>query len=182
MSYVFVLTFDSETETTIRKIWRQISEKGYPSAQDATGYRPHISLGVYDTAAFDIPACRDTVRAYARSVNAFSIQISHIGAFVTIQNVVFLGVAPTAELLKRHRDILALCHHHSSALLPYYLPDHWTPHITLSFDITPEQSLGVMTLGWEMPLPLHGKVQGVQLIELDAADVHHHFGYDFIAS
>ncbi|RUA16368.1 MAG: hypothetical protein DSY55_04250 [Clostridia bacterium] len=182
MSYVFVLTFDPETERTIREIWQRISEKGYPSALDADGYRPHITLGVYDTTSFDLSTCRYAVRAYARSVKPFPIQIPHIGAFVDVRNVVFLGVTPSRELLKRHRDILKLCRHHASVLSPYYLPDRWTPHITLSFDLTQDQSLGVLSLGWEMALPIHGEVRSVQLIELDAAGAHNHLDYDFMAS
>lgn len=179
MTYVFILTFDPTTEATIRNIWRSIKEKGYPSALEADGYRPHISLGVYDAESFDVSACNDAITAYTRRKRPFPVQISHLGAFVSMGNVAFLGVTPSQDLLNRHRDLLTLCHHHSSNLRPYYLPDHWTPHITLGFDLSREQTLGILSLGWEMGLPIHGEVQAVQIVELATTGARHLFGCDF---
>jgi len=182
MVYVFVLTFDPETEATIHAIWQRVSQKGYPSALEAEGYRPHISLGVYDAESFDIPACYDLIAAYARRTRPFPIQISHLGVFVNMRNVVFLGVTPSRDLLTRHKDLTALCRHHLSGLHPYYFPDEWTPHITLGFDLSHEQTLGILSLGWEMGLPISGEVQAVQIVELAAAGARNLFGHDFTGS
>ncbi len=99
MAYVFELTFDPDTEASIRALWQRISDAGIPSSLNARGYRPHVSLAAYDAAPFAVEVCIRRLRAYARHVQRFSINFSHVGMFVSGGNVVFLGVAPTEALL-----------------------------------------------------------------------------------
>ena len=166
MSYVFELTFDSATETAIRAIWQRIADAGLPSSLDAAGYRPHISVGVYDVDRFDVDACYQRAAAYARTVSPFPLHLSHVGVFVNWENVVFLGVTPTAALLARHQEVLGLCRGQQEHLRHYYAPGLWTPHVTLSFNLTRAQARAILASAWEMGLPLSGVVQALHLVEV----------------
>ena len=166
MSYVFELTLDPDAEAAIRAIWQRISDAGHPSSLDAQGYRPHISLAVYDTDHFDAHACYQNVAAYARRTTSFPIHLSHLGIFVHWGNVVFLGVTPSEMLLARQQEVLALCRSQQEYLRPYYVPGLWTPHVTLSFQLTRQQTLEIAQMGWEMALPFSGQVQALHLIEV----------------
>ena len=169
MAYVFELTFDPATEATIRAIWQRVADAGLPSSIDAAGYRPHISLAVYDVGQFDADACYRKAAAYARKTAPIPIQLSHLGVFVSWENVVFLGVTPTAELLARHQAVLDLCRSQDDALRTYYAPGLWTPHVTLSFNLTPEQAQGILSTVWDEELPIRGMMRALHLVEVTSA-------------
>ena len=166
MSYVFELTFDPATETAIRTIWQRISDAGHPSSLHAQGYRPHISLAVYDSDVFDIDACYKRAEAYAREARPFPVRLSHLGVFIEFENVVFLGVTPSEALLDHHRNVLQLCEEEHEQLRAFYAPGWWTPHVTLGFDLTRQQALDILAMGWEMSLPDSGWLRALHLVEL----------------
>ena len=166
MAYVFELTFDPETAATIRAIWRRISDAGLPSSLDAAGYRPHISLAVCDAERFDADACYQKTAAYARTIAPFPVRLSHVGVFVNRENVVFLGVTPSVALLARHQETLDLCLDQQCFLRQYYAPGLWTPHVSLSFDLTRKQAEDILAMGWDMGLPLWGQIQALHLVEV----------------
>ncbi len=166
MSYVIELLFNPEAEDAIRDLWQRIADAGYPSSQDADGYRPHLTLAVSDAPAFDVNACRAHLADVVRSWRPFPILLNHLGLFRTIENVVFLGVAPSQALLGLHRATFGLCQRVATAWRAYYAPNHWTPHVTLAFDLTPEQALGILALAWDMALPVHAHAHALQLVEI----------------
>ncbi len=166
MSYVFEFTFDPATEAVVRAIWRRIARAGLPSSLDADGYRPHISLAVYDAEQFDSDGCRRRALAYARNVAPFPIRLSHLGVFSSWENVVFLGVTPTLTLLRRQQETLDLCQAQRAFLRSYYAPGLWTPHVSLAFDLTPEQAKAILALAWETSLPISGMVRALHLVEV----------------
>ncbi len=166
MAYVFELIFDPETEAAIRAIWRRFSDANLPSSLDAAGYRPHISLAVYDADHFDADACYQKTVVYAREISSFSVHLSHVGLFVNWENVVFLGVTPSMALLARHREALELCRDLRKSMRTYYAPGLWTPHVTLSFNLTREQTERILAMSWDMGLPLLGRIQALHLVEV----------------
>jgi len=166
MSYVFELTFDPDTESVIRTIWQRIADAGLPSSLDAAGYRPHISLAVYDVGQFDADSCYQKVAFYARTASPFPVHLSHVGVFVNWENVVFLGVTPTEMLLARHQEVLDLCRGQREHLRHYYAPGLWTPHVTLSFNLTQAQARAILANAWGMELPLSGTVRALHLVEV----------------
>ena len=175
MSYVIELLFDLKAEIAIRDLWQRIAEAGYPSPLDADGYRPHLTLAVSDAPAFDVDECRAHLADFARSWRPFPIQLNHLGLFQTIENVVFLGVIPSRELLALHRTTFDLCQHLERGWRKYYAPDRWTPHVTLAFDLTPQQALGILSLAWDIALPVQAQARALQLVEVGPADAHDHF-------
>jgi len=169
MPYVIELLFDPQTETVIRGLWQRIRDAGHPSSLDADGYRSHLTLAVSDAAAFDVAGCRAQLTDFARTWSPFPIQLNHLGLFQTMNNVVFLGVAPSAPLLALHREVFGLCQAWTTGWRDYYAPDHWTPHVTLGFDLTPSQALGILSLAWEMSLPIHAHARALQLVHVTSA-------------
>ena len=170
MSFVIELLFDPEGEAAIREVWQRIADAGYPSSQDARGYRPHLTLAVSDATEFDVAGCHPQLLDFARRWRPFPILLNHLGLFQTIDNVVFLGVVPSNNLLALHRASFELCQRLDRGWRGYYAPDKWTPHVTLSFNLTPEQALGILTLAWDMPLPIHARAHALQLVEVTPHD------------
>ena len=166
MSYVLELTFDTHTEAAIRNLWRRISDAGYPSSLDASAYRPHISLAVYDANFFDGETCFRRLADYAARIQPFTVRLSHVGLFTTLENVVFLGVSPTETLLARHREMLGVCQEQRRHLREYYAPGLWTPHVTLAFNLSASQASGILKMAWDIPLPISGRAQAVHLVNV----------------
>ena len=170
MSYVIELLFNPEAEAAIRDLWRRIADAGYPSSQDADGYCPHLTLAVSDAPAFDVAGCQARLAGFARGWDPFPIQLNHLGLFQTIENVVFLGVVPSQTLLDLHQAAFGLCQRLATDWRGYYAPSQWTPHVTLAFDLTPEQALGILALAWDMSLPIQAHARALQLVEVTPND------------
>ncbi len=166
MAHVFELTFDPATEAIVRGVWQRIADAGLPSSLDAPGYRPHISLAVYDIEQFDVDICQQRAQAFARGVSPFTIRLSHLGVFTSWEHVVFLGVAPSTTLLTCHQEVLDLCHILQPTLREYYAPGQWTPHVTLAFDLHEEQAQQVLATVREIELPISGMIQALHLVEV----------------
>ncbi len=174
MSFVLELLFDPQAEALIRGLWQRISDAGYPSSRDADGYRPHLTLAVSDAPLFDVDGCRARLAELAQSWHAFPIQLNHLGLFQSMENVVFLGVVPSQNLLDLHRAAFGLCQRQATDWRGYYAPDRWTPHVTLAFDLTPEQALGILALAWDMPLPIRAHAHALLLVEVTPTHVREH--------
>jgi len=165
-SYVLELLFDPDSETTIRNIWRRISEADLPSSLDAEGYRPHLTLAVSDAIRLDIDRCQERLTQFARAQSSFPITLNHLGLFQTRDNVVFLGVVPSQNLLNLHRVAFGLCQQFTGGWRDYYAPDHWTPHVTLAFNLTPMQAVDILKMAWEIALPIQARAYALQIVEL----------------
>ena len=75
------------------------------------GYRPHISLAVYDGEAIDVENLRQNLIAYANSTQPFELVLSNLGLFPTEEGVIFLGVTVTQKLMKIHANFIILSNH-----------------------------------------------------------------------
>jgi len=105
--------------------------------------------------------------------------LSHLGVFVNWENVVFLGVTPTATLLARHKEMLDLCSGQRQHLRRYYAPGLWTPHVTLSFDLTRQQAEQILGMAWEMGIPISGVVQALHLVQVTSHEARDIFTCEF---
>ncbi len=180
MPYIIEILFDTPAETNIQAIWQHLTQAGLPSSLDAEGYRPHLTLVVFDTpkSEFDMERCHLRMKRLASQTAPFPMTITHFGLFPTsteFENVVFLGIAPTQALLGFHRATSTLCQQEIREVRPLYLPDAWTPHITLGFNLTPAQAQGILGLAWEIPLPFTAHAQAVQLVEVTQERSQEHF-------
>lgn len=92
---------------------------------------PHLSYHVAET--YPLVQVESLLAQFARAQAPFPIRTTGLGLFTGAQPVVFLPVVRTPVLARFH---LALWE--ALAALPepgrsYYHPDHWVPHITLTY-------------------------------------------------
>jgi 2'-5' RNA ligase len=100
-----------------------------PITASSPHVHPHVSIAV---AADGEP---DTVRDALLGVATAGlppVRLSSVGAFVTPEAVVFLGVTPTAALLELNRRVHARLDSARVAAWPLYRPGTWVPHCTLA--------------------------------------------------
>lgn len=166
MAYVFELTFDPITEAAVRQFWLQLHEKALPSSLQEQGYRPHISLAVYDDHLNDLSHCQQMLAQLAARTPPFAFKLSHLGFFVPGTNVAFIGVAPSLPLINVQQQLIDMYATCFSQLRPYYWPGKWTPHVTLALGANSEVASGILQLCWEMPLPIIGEAQAFHVVEL----------------
>jgi len=169
MSYAIELYFDTHTETAVRQIWQAIAGTGCKSAMLEAGYRPHISLAVYDRDTLDLASLQQTLLAYARALPPFALTFATVSSFPTSEGVIFLGVTVTQKLLAMHAHFHRVFARYAEACRPYYKVGHWVPHCTLSFGVSAGESAQILPLCWRTPFPLSGQVQEIGLANVSPA-------------
>jgi len=110
---------------------------------------PHVSVAVTADAAPS--TVRDALVGVA-TAGLPDVRLSSVGAFVTFEEVVFLGVTPTPLLLELNRRVHARLDAAKIASWPLYRPGTWVPHCTLAMRPT-DLSVAVTALrGADLPI------------------------------
>lgn len=131
MSYAVLLYFDSETETKLKALKDNLIFPGTNPTHLAA--RPHISLAGFEKA--DPAALTESLWEIAGRTPALSVYLSAVGAFPTDEGVVFIVPTVTTALLSLHHTLHRLLLGLKIACHPYYLPDTWVPHTTVTMNI-----------------------------------------------
>ncbi len=166
MPFAVELYFDPASEATIRRIWQAIAQAGLKSPMLEAGYRPHVSLAVYDGDTLDVNSLIQELAAYALTIAPFSLTLSSIGLFPTAEGVLFFGVTVTKDLLELHTGFHRAFARYADRLRPYYAAGKWVPHCTLSFGVSVEESVTILPICWQTPLPIQGQVEEIGLGEV----------------
>ena len=159
------LYLDLETDAAIRRLWQGIEDAGLPSIMPNLGYRPHISLAVCET--MDVAEMRKILPPLLSVTPAIPLIFSYLGVFSKSDGVVYLGVTASRGLLEFHEKIWQIMAAHTSGHSEYYSPGVWVPHITINYDLTPEQVGRVVTTVLKLPIPLTGVA--TELVVTDVA-------------
>ena len=164
--YVIEAFFDPATDAAIRTVWRALGERGIASPGDDPVARPHLTLGVYG--ALDPVNAAAPLAALAAGP-VIPLTFASLGLFPPSvrETVVFAAPIVTAELLALHlrvRSLLAEC---ASDPAPYFAPDQFVPHCTLTQDCPPTRIAEVLDICQGLPLPLTGQIAAVGLVATD---------------
>ena len=163
MPYAIHLFFDSSTEKVIKSAWKQLADTSIAPYMHQSGNRPHFTLAIYQS--LDLKQAEERINIIASAQNPLSVDFAYIGFFPTIPGTIFLGSTVTNDLLGLHAQV-----HESMTQIglnpdPYYLPGRWMPHCTLALEIEPELTIKVLRVGLHIPLPIHGRIIEVGIIE-----------------
>ena len=128
--YAIVAHFDSETESTIKEVWSDLSDHSISKyAEEIPDRRPHITLASYKNLDLDkfIPVFNDYYQSQSRIPLTFNV----LGTFFN-SSTLFLTPTPSLKLLNFHSE-----HHHNFEMFndnpnSLYLPDRWIPHCTIA--------------------------------------------------
>jgi len=122
---------------------------------------PHVSVAV----AAEAPpaAVRDALLGVA-TAGLPPLQLSSVGAFVTPEAVVFLGVTPTVLLLELNRRVHARLDAAKLAVWPLYRPGIWVPHCTLA--MRPADLTAALSALRAAALPIEASPVALRIVEV----------------
>jgi 2'-5' RNA ligase len=122
---------------------------------------PHVSVAVAAEAAPEV--LRDALLGVA-TAGLPPLTLSSVGAFVTPEAVVFLGVTPTAMLLELNRRVHARLDAAKVAVWPLYRPGIWVPHCTLA--MRPGDLTAALSALRAASLPIEGVPVALRIVEV----------------
>ncbi len=158
----FNLTFDPTTEQTIQALWSHLANAGI-TEQSVSGYRPHITLAVYDVENIDVYEA--ILVPIASALGPFPVLLESLGIFPQ-QGVIFLAPRMSHTLFTLHRTTVQAFMSMNETDRPslvsdYHLPDRWTPHATLAKQLALTHILKGLEVCLHHWAPLHGHAIGM---------------------
>lgn len=163
MSVAVAMYLDPEAEARIKGIWRELAEKHVSSHMLDSGWRPHISLAVFDH--LDIEDARNRLASFAAGIPPFPITLSSVGRFSGENDVLFLSPLMSEELLRVHRDFHRLFECHRDAEWEYYLEHRWVPHCTLAERLPNDSIPKAVEIGRGISLPIEARIIEMAIVE-----------------
>ncbi|MEW2141850.1 2'-5' RNA ligase family protein [Micromonospora vinacea] len=155
------LYLDPDATRRIRVLWDALEAEGVQSMRSLLEqrHRPHVSLMV--APRFDREQVAEALQGIVVAA-PLRLDFQHAGQFVG--RVLWLGPAPTPELLAHHR----LVHERLAAagipLAEHYRPGRWVPHCTLSMRV-PNSLMAAAVRRCLEVLPLAATVVGAALTD-----------------
>lgn len=172
-----VLTFDLQTQARLEQVINRLEEQGHTPFPEGMRVPPHITL-----ATFTFPAGEtDTqnvssagalpsefsaqLASLARRTVPIDISLESLGAFGSMQGVIFLAPVVTRQLQILHHQVQRLLKHFGATRHPYYLPDHWVPHVTVAVEQPPEAFPIVFRVCQQIQAFLTGRAENLLLVD-----------------
>jgi 2'-5' RNA ligase len=123
---------DERSSRRIRVLWDQLEELGVQSLRTPHDgrHRPHVTLAV--ARALD-PGRVAEVLEPIKVAEPLRLNFQFAGVFVG--RVLFLGPAPTPELVRHQARVWGLLDAAGVESLPLYAPGQWVPHSTVSMRV-----------------------------------------------
>jgi 2'-5' RNA ligase len=160
MAFAVSLLFDPETAAAISARWDLLAATGVSRSMLDLGYKPHVTLAVYDELIVDrMIAALDGVFEH---VDQLAVTLTDVTTFGSGSGVCYAALAPSPELMRLHATILGAI---GEGCRPHYKAGSWTPHCTLATDI-PDADMGnvkaILDRDWR---PLVGQFETAELVE-----------------
>lgn len=160
MAFAVSLLFDPETSDAISGRWKRLADAGLSNSMLDLGYRPHVTLAVYDELAADAAiAALDRVFDNASQL---AVTLTAFSTFGAGSGVCYAALAPSADLVRSHTTIVAAI---GETCRPHYQTRNWTPHCTLATGMTDAemgQARDLLEREWR---PLSGMFEAADLVE-----------------
>src|SRR5262247_1479199 len=97
MPYAIELALDPESATVGRRVWRELAGAGI-EYMEASGARPHVSLGIWES--LDRDRAEAELTRFAAETSPVRVAFASVGLFPRV--AVFLAPTVTADLLELH--------------------------------------------------------------------------------
>jgi 2'-5' RNA ligase len=152
MSRGVVLWLDVTASAKVRRIWNELAERGIPSHATHTHrlHEPHVSLVVAED--FPVDVTLEAVGNVPR--RAVPFRIESVGIFPDAKTL-FLACVPNGALLEEQRRVHDAVIGLARDPWPWFKPDGWVPHITVSMSLTPGQLAEALPIAMQA-LPISG--------------------------
>lgn len=159
MPLAVTLCLDDQSAARAASLCQRLAQAGLPDELTRLGYRPHVTLAIYD-AEEDAPL-RERLERYAAQSTPIEVAFTSIGVFPAAQHAAFLAPASSLPLANAHARLLAELGIEPRA---QHRPGAWTPHCTLVStldDATLPAALSVLRRDWT---PLNATLDRLQLV------------------
>ena len=166
MAIAVSLWFDSDLETRVRELWRELAATGVESSLYNGKYRPHITLGIWSIAS--VEELEADLRAWVVDQRRFEVEFRSVGLFPEGNGLACLQPLVTAPLLALQREAHSLASRLGATASPYFEPGSWVPHCTMAWEVSRERILEVADFLLRTPLPLKGNIAAIGVIETPA--------------
>ncbi|MET7672896.1 2'-5' RNA ligase family protein [Micromonospora luteifusca] len=162
------LYLDPDATRRIRVLWEALEVEGVQSMRSLweQRHRPHVSLAV--APRFNPEQVAEALRGMVVAA-PLGLDFQHAGQFVG--RVLWLGPAPTPELLTHQRMVYERLTAAGIGLAEHYQPGRWVPHCTLSMRV-PNALMAAAVRRCLEVLPLTATVVGAALTD-HARDIAH---------
>ena len=159
---------DSEASRRVRTLWDALESAGVPTLRGLTHarHRPHISLAVADRLD---PVAVETALAGFPAAPPLPVRLDYTGQFVG--RVLWLGPAPTAELLAHHAAVHTRLAAAGIEIDPLYRPGAWVPHCTVSMRVPRPLITEAVRLCLEV-LPIPATLAGAAVADHNRGEYH----------
>jgi hypothetical protein len=163
MPFAVEFFFDPETDARIQGIWRDVGEQA--AVAPMTG-RPHLTVAIWD--ALDLDTARSWLASYATQLPPFEIGFASVGFFANAPAVAFLAPIVTRHLLDVQASLCDSFQGGAGENWSYTRPGRWVPHCTFAMGLDDVAFPRVMDCSRHIPLPLHGTVSAIGIVEFPA--------------
>jgi 2'-5' RNA ligase len=127
LPYAITLRLDAPGARRIERLWEELARRGISDSMPRLGYRPHVTLGVYDTVAPD--AAVPLLHEFAARCLPLAADFIGLRSFPGAAPVLWAAPAASPDLAAAH----ALLHEMLGAdCREHYRPGSWIPHCTLA--------------------------------------------------
>ena len=160
------LWFNEPLESEIRNLWSDLAAAGISDGLHAGPYRPHLTLGVWDS--LDPGPLAGVLREALKTEIGPEVRFEAIGVFPGKHGVVYLtpGVTDALSLIRNRVKAAAL---ELGGRPATWLPSGpWFPHCTLAWELTAAQLLDAVRRLLPVELPLTGRAVALGIVDTPA--------------
>ena len=143
-------------DAQVQALWDELAAEHDLQGIRVTPY-PHFSWQIAQD--YDFERLEEIIRSLARAAPSLTVRTTGLALFTGLRPVIYVPVVKDAALLELHAQIWNRAQSASQGLSPYYAPDAWMPHISLSYeDISPDnigsviERLAFRSFNWEMTI------------------------------
>lgn len=158
-----ILSFDSETDAAIRRLWQMIEDAGLPSVMPGMNYPPHLTLAACED--MDLPHMRKELATFVANHPPMLVQFSGLGLFHGRIPVVYLAVTVSRALLEMHAAFESITQPYMHGPSEYYRSGAWVPHVTLNQEFPLDQTGPIINALLRHPLPKAGLLRELVLVD-----------------
>jgi 2'-5' RNA ligase len=164
--YAVAVVFDDTAGQAVRAVAERLH--GLPQTVQSVAFPPHVTLAVCTD--LDLNRFEVVLGECVQATHALECTLASVGIFATAEGVVFLGVAPSPQLVELQAEIFERLETIGANVEPYWIPGQWVPHCTLatslSLDIIPH-AIGRII---QQFVPITGILTRVVVVELESVD------------
>lgn len=169
MNAVLQLFLDEATDNFVRDLWRRLHAAGLPSALLERGATPHITLAFGTGAQAEV-----LIKSLSRVMQAqavFGLTFVSLATFANEKGALFFGPVVNETLLHFHAATSSAFRSHVDAFHPYNERGRWTPHCTLTMELSEAQLVQAFKLFGDVRLPWRAEASKVVLLEHPSLEV-----------